>query len=207
MRSLTRTGSEVEAMRRVLLAILVVVWAVSAAMAQEPAEQSAKAATGITDRAAARVRAELTELEEEKVNCFSSIGEDAGWSATWIKWHDADRIIHISDRLRSKTELMDELRSGVRRNLVNVQYNHVFHIYGNGGDGTTVVITYTSTGEAMSMAGVRSVSEKNDLGIDVWYKQDGRWWFIVHPPGTGEPEPPSGEAAADEAPHHGGTKY
>jgi len=191
-------------MRRVLLLMLLVACMIGSVIAQEPAGNVTKPAKVLTEEAAKRVRTQLMALEEEKINCFSNVGQDAGWSATWIKWHDADGIIHVADRLRSKIELMDELQSGIRKNLINRQYNHVLHIYGDGGDGTTVVMSYTSSGGAMEMAGVRHSSMGGDLGIDVWYKQDGRWWFIVHPPGTGEPEPPSGEAAVDNTPHRGG---
>jgi len=191
-------------MRRVGLLVLLVVCVCGSVIAQESTGDVTKRSKEPTEEAAKRVRAELMALEEEKVNCFSNVGQDAGWSATWIKWHDADGIVHVSDRLRSKTELMDELQSGIRRNLVNHQYNHVLHVYGDGGDGTTVVMSYTTPGGAMEMAGVRHSSVGGGLGIDVWYKQDGRWWFIVHPPGTGEAEPPSGEAAVDSSPHGGG---
>jgi hypothetical protein len=184
-------------MRRVPLVLAVAVLATGFVRAQESTGAMPRATRELTADAAKRVRSELIELEKEKVNCFSSVGEDAGWSADWIKWHDADGIIHISDRLRSKAEVMDELRSGMRRNLVNIQTNHIFHIYGDGGDGTTVVETNSGPPGAMNMYGIRHASGPGGegLGIDVWYKQGGRWWFIAHCPGTGEPEPPTGESA------------
>ena len=188
-------------MRRILLSMLLSVSVIGFVNAQESTGDVTKRVKEVTVDAAKRMKAELMELEQQKVNCFSNVGEDAGWSADWIKWHDADGIIHISDRLRSKTELMDELRSGMRRNLVNQQSNHVFHIYGDGGDGTTVVMSMTSeSGNASNMYGIRHTSGPGgSLGIDVWYKQDGRWWFIVHCPGTGEPESPKGEAVSSNA--------
>lgn len=184
-------------MRRVPLVLVLAVLAVGFVRAQDSTGAAPGRMKELTADAAKRVKAEIMQLEQEKVNCFSHVGEDAGWSADWIKWHDADGIIHISDRLRSKTEVMDELRSGMRRNLINSQTNHVLHIYGDGGDGTTVVESNTSPGGAMNMYGIRRAAGPGGegLGIDVWYKQGGRWWFIVHCPGTGEPEPPTGEAA------------
>ena len=95
-------------MRRVVLLMLLVVCVFGSVIAQEPTGNMTKSSKGLTEEAAKRVRGQLMALEEEKVNCFSNVGQDAGWSATWIKWHDADGIIHVSDRLRSKAELMDE---------------------------------------------------------------------------------------------------
>jgi hypothetical protein len=190
----------VEAMRRIILSVLFVVSAIGLVRAQDSNGDMPRRMRELTADGIKKVKAELLDLEEQKVNCFSNVGEEAGWSADWIKWHDADAIIHLSERLRTKTELMDELRTGMRRNLLNEQFNHAFHIYGDGGDGTTVVMSMTGgpNGSGMNLYGIRHASGGGGggLGIDVWTKVDGRWWFIVHCPGTGEPEPRTGELPA-----------
>lgn len=184
-------------MRIIMLSVLFVVSAIGLVRAQESNGETPRRMGELTADGIKKVKAELSDLEKQKVNCFSFLGEEAGWSADWIKWHDAPAIIHLSERLRTRTELMDELRSGMRRNLLNEQFNHAYHIYGDGGDGTLVVMSMTGgpNGGGMNLYGIRHASGGGggSLGIDIWAKVNGRWWFIVHCPGTGEPEPPTGE--------------
>jgi hypothetical protein len=189
-------------MRKVLLPVLLAVSMIGFARTQESAGNAAQRVKELTADAVKRVKAQILALEEEKVNCYSIVGQNAGWSATWIKWHFADGLVHVSDRLRSKAELMDELQSGIRKNIINRQYNRVYHIYGDGGDGTTVVMSATAPGGVMDVAGIRHTSTGvgSGLSIDIWYKQDGRWWIIAQCFGSGEPEPFSGEATVDDTP-------
>jgi hypothetical protein len=147
----------------------------------------ARAQQETTGETAEQVRKVIMNFERQKQNCFSPIGEVINtWCADWVKWHDADGIVHYTDdRVRPKAELMDELRSGMRRNLMARQTGHVIHIYGDGDDGTTAVVTYEGEGGGVGMGAMYGIpinSGGHSLGIDVWQKVDGRWWFVVHCP-------------------------
>ena len=162
-------------MRRICLSVLLAASVVGLGKAQEQA----------TGDVAERVTKEILDIEQQKVNCFSNVGQLAGWSADWIKWHVADGEIHYTDRLRTKDEVMDELRTGMRRNINNVQYNNIVHVYGNGEDGTLAVVTNESKAGIIELYGIRHIGQGTGLGIDIWYRQAGRWWFIAHTPHGG----------------------
>ena len=162
-------------MRTIWLAALSAFLAAGLAGAQQQA----------TGDVAERVTKEILDIEQQKGNCFSSVGQLAGWSADWFKWHVADGEIHYTDRLRGKEEVMDELRTGMRRNINNVQYNNIVRVYGDGEDGTLAVVTNQSDSNIIELYGIRHVSKGTGLGIDIWYRQAGRWWFIAHTPHGG----------------------
>lgn len=133
-----------------------------------------------TGEVAERVKQEVLKLEEEKLEAFRSSATPENYTEEWVKRHDAANIVHVmpDGRMRSKDQLMAELRTGNRK-VYSLKYGpQDIRVYGNGGDGTVAVSTYLTEATVRVRDGKRS----NDsvTAIDVWYKQDGKWWFIVH---------------------------
>jgi hypothetical protein len=160
---------EGNAMRTLLLLMLLAVSSVSLAKAQE--------ATGETAR---KVEQEILQLEEEKLEAFRSTATPKNYCAEWVKNHDASNIVHVmpDGSVRSKDQLMAELRTGNRK-LYSLDYGpQEIRVYGNGEDGTTAVSTYVTKADIAMYGGKDSI--RSDMAVDVWYKQSGKWWFIVH---------------------------
>jgi hypothetical protein len=89
--------------------------------------------------------------------------------------------------MRSKEQLMAELRTGNRK-LYSLDYGpQDIRVYGNGEDGTTAVSTYLTKADIAMYGGKHSIH--SDMAVDVWLKQGGKWWFIVH---SVHPEAPKG---------------
>ena len=125
------------------------------------------------------VKKEVLKLEEEKLAAFQSTGTSNNICPDWVQNNDADSIVHInSDGTEdTKAGLLKDLQKR-NRVLHSLQYGpqHI-HIYGDGGNGTTAVTTY-STFDDIEVYGNRTKSEHH--AVDVWLKRDGKWWFIVH---------------------------
>jgi ketosteroid isomerase-like protein len=156
--------------RRITLPMLFVILLVGYAKAQEASGDAADA-----------VKKEILKLEEEKRACFLSTTSSNNYCADWIKNHDADGLVHVTGpeaRMRSKVELMNELKTGNRKLYRLNQHDHQVHVYGNGGDGTTAVVHYISD-TTIELYG-KGQSTIHASVTTVYYKQNGTWWTIVH---------------------------
>ena len=168
-------------MRYVLTALTVLLFVLSSVIGVRAQEASGETA--------AKVKQEILKLEQEKLGAFRSTGTTKNYCAGWVKSNDASQIVHVmpNGSVRSKDQLMAELRTGNRK-LYSLNYGpQDIRVYGNGGDGTTAVSTYLTTADIAMYGGQHSV--ESDLAVDVWYKQGGKWWFIVH---SVHPEAPKG---------------
>jgi hypothetical protein len=157
-------------MRRFLLSMLLVVSAFGVAKAQETTGPVADQATK-----------EVKQLENEKVQCFLSTAKGGSSCSDWIVKNYANEDLDISrlggePRRRSKSQVVDEIKSGQRKFLEFSQTIHVMNVYGNGGDGTTVVVTLTADGTSENNG---KHGEFDDFCVDIWYKQGGKWSLIL----------------------------
>ncbi len=140
------------------------------------------------------VKKEIQQLEEEKLKAFQSTGTDKNICADWVKANDAENIVHIN------ADGTDDTKAGLVKDLE--KRNRILHslhygpqnirVYGDGGNGTTAVTTY-STFDDIEVYGHRTNSEHHSL--DVWVKRDGKWWFVAH----SVHELPSAEAVKRQA--------
>ena len=125
------------------------------------------------------VKKEILKVEEEKLKAFQSTGTSKNICPDWVKANDAEGIVHINADGTDDTKagLVKDLEKG-NRVLHSLHYGpqHI-HVYGDGGEGTTAVTTY-STFDDIEVYGHRTNSEHHSL--DVWVKRDGKWWFVAH---------------------------
>lgn len=167
-------------MRRILLSMLFVISVCGIAKAQGttgPVAETTGPVVETTGPVADQAIKEAKQLEVEKVQCFQSTAKGGSNCADWIEKNYAREDLDITrlggePRRRSKAQVVDEIKSGQRKFLDFAQTIHVTNVYGNGGDGTTVVVTYTADGTSEN-AGKRGTFD--DFCIDVWYKQGGKW--------------------------------
>ncbi len=125
------------------------------------------------------VKKEILKLEAEKLKAFQSTATDKTICADWVKNFDAEKIVHINADGTDDTKegLMKDLEKG-NRILHSLRYGpQDIRVYGDGGNGTTAVTTY-STFDDIEVYGHRTNSEHHSL--DVWVKRDGKWWFVAH---------------------------
>jgi hypothetical protein len=125
------------------------------------------------------VKKEILKVEEEKLKAFQSTGTDKNICPDWVKENDAEGIVHINADGTDDTKagLVKDLEKG-NRILHSLHYGpQTIHVYGEGGNGTTAVTTY-STFDDIEVYGHRTKSEHHSL--DVWVKRDGKWWFVAH---------------------------
>lgn len=159
-------------MRRIICAMLLSVLVVGLARAQES-----------TGAVATAVIKQIKRLEHDKVQAFLSTTTSHDYCADWIRVHDAEGIDHTMEdgSRQTKAQVIAELQTGNRKLSKNDQYNHVYHVYGNGGSGTTVVVSYDSDAVLQYYGKtIRGLGE----GTDVWVNVNGKWWFVlnsVHP--------------------------
>ena len=126
---------------------------------------------------------QIKKLEHDKVQAFLSTATSHNYCADWIKEHDSEGIDHTMEdgSRQSKAQVLAELRTGNRKLSKNDQYDHIYHVYGNGGPGTTVVVSYDS--DAVLQYFGRTIRGLGE-GTDVWVNVNGKWWFVlnsVHP--------------------------
>jgi hypothetical protein len=176
------------AMRRLIFSIMLTVLMVSFAKAQET-----------TGNTAEEVKKEILKLEHEKVQALMANGPDC---ADWFVRHEADSDVRISGNgaKDTKAQAVTRMRTSQKRVFSLNQYDEQVHVYGNGGNGTTAVVSYLQVGtRAKEQEGKPSTddtkrSTTEGAGTDVWVKVDGQWWFVVH---TGYPRPPAGSAKSE----------
>lgn len=170
-------------MRNIIFSMLLAVSFVSFASAQET-----------TGSAAEDVKKEVLKLEHEKVQALITNGPEC---ADWFAHHEAENDVRISGNgsTDSKALAVTRMRTSQKRVFSLKQYDEQVHVYGNGGNGTTAVVSYLQTGtRAKEQEGKASTedtarSTTEGAGTDVWVKVDGQWWFVVH---SGYPRPPAG---------------
>jgi hypothetical protein len=153
-------------MRRILLSMLLAVSLVGFARAQE--------ATG--DKAE-EVKGQILKLKQEQDRAFDSTGTSNNYATDWAERYEADGLVHMTERLRNKTELLDELQNGKRKIITSKHYGHQFHVYGNGEDGTTVIVTYFID-VTLELDGKRTT--RHNFAVDTFVHQKGQWWCVVH---------------------------
>jgi hypothetical protein len=155
-------------MPRILLTILLAVSFVGLVEAQE--------ATGDT---AEKVKKEIIQLEHEKEKAYMSTTGSNPYAADWVARVDADDIAFFGQNGQTKTkaEHVAGFRSGKSKIYFIKEHDMHVRIYGNGGNGTTAVVTYLheSTGDHQ---GQRVTVVAN--GTDVFVKVDGAWRWVVH---------------------------
>jgi len=175
-------------MRRFIFSIMLAVLFVSSAKAQE---NSGKMAEG--------VKKEVLTLEHEKVQALMANGPQC---ADWFEHHEAESDVRISGNgsRDTKARAVARMRTSQKRVYSLNQYDELVHVYGDGGNGTTAVVSYLQTGtRAKEQEGKPSTDDTarlttEDAGTDVWVKVNGQWWFVVHNvyprPPVGSPKPP-----------------
>jgi hypothetical protein len=126
------------------------------------------------------VKKEIIKLEEDKLRAFQSTGTSHNFCPDWVKSYDAEGIVHINadGTEDTKAGLMSDVQNGNRK-LLAVRYGpQNIRVYGDGGNGTTAVTTY-STLYDIEVYGKQSRSEEHHV-VDVWVNREGKWWFVVH---------------------------
>jgi ketosteroid isomerase-like protein len=155
-------------MRRVFSAIFLTVSLAGFANAQE--------ATG---KVAEQVKSEILKLEQEKEKAMTSTTSANNYAADWVERVDADDIAFTNPYgMYTKAEVVAQFRAGKHKTYtVKASDNHV-RVYGNGGDGTTAVITYINESDGTHTGQQRSPIKTR--GTDVFVKIDGKWRWVVH---------------------------
>lgn len=175
-------------MRRFIFCIMLAVSFASFAKAQETSGKTAE-----------DVKKVVLKLEHEKVQALVANGPEC---ADWFEHHEAESDVRISGNgsRDTKARAVARMRTSQKRVYSLNQYDELVHVYGDGGNGTTAVVSYLQTGtRAKEQEGKPSTddtarSTTEGAGTDVWVKVDGQWWFVVH---SGYPRPPAGSAKSD----------
>ena len=129
-----------------------------------------------TGNAAEQVKKEIINLETEKLPNILAKGSVA---ADWFDRIDADGIVHVrSDgSIVTKAQALAKIRSGEQKLRSNQQHGHQVHVYGDGGNGTTAVISYF---DFATVERFGSVNTHHGVVTDVFVKVDGAWRRVVH---------------------------
>ena len=153
-------------MGRILLSMLLAVSCAGFAKAQQLAGEPAE-----------KIKAELLKFKEEQDKAFDSTGTSHNYAEEWATRHEADGLVHLTDRLRGKTELVDELATTRRKIISSKHYGHQFHIYGTGENGTGAVVTYWADA-TVEIEGKRT--SDHAFCVDTLVKSGGQWYVVVH---------------------------
>jgi hypothetical protein len=129
-----------------------------------------------TGSAAEQVKKEIINLETEKL---PNILQKSSVAADWFNRIDADGIVHVrSDgTLVTKAQALAEIRSGEQKLRSNKQSGHQVHVYGDGGNGTTAVVSYF---DFATVERSGSLNTHHGVVTDVFVKLDGSWRRVVH---------------------------
>lgn len=152
-------------MRRIVLAVLLML---------SPGLIRAQETTGPV---AERIKQELLKLKLEQDKAFDSTSSTHNIAPEWAQKYESEGLVHYTNRLRNKAELVDELRTRKRNIISSKHYGHQFHVYGDGGDGTTVIVTYF-VDVIMELDGKRI--NHHSFAVDTFVHQKGQWWCAVH---------------------------
>jgi hypothetical protein len=153
---------------RILLFVLLVIFSVSSVGAQE--------ASGPT---AERVKKEIMQLEQEKIKALLSTTSTKNYAAEWFDRVYVDDIDHSSatGTVKDKAQLVAEFRTGNHRTYRDDQYNWHIRVYGDGNNGTTVVVNYVASSD-VERNGHRAAN--TDACSDVFVKLNGAWRMVLH---------------------------
>jgi hypothetical protein len=156
-------------MRRVWIAMLLVLLSAGFASAQESsAEKAAKDQKAID---------EVTKIEKDKIPLLVTSGPAA---ADWFDSHNADDLAYQDPDagVLTKAQVSAELRAGTRKPSSIKQYGHRVRVYG---DGNVAVVTYLGdvTGKK-DKTGKTLTFVSHEATTDVWVKQDGTWKRVGH---------------------------
>ena len=167
-------------MRRIFLTILLPVLAVGFVRAQEATGEKAE-----------QVKKEILKFQQEEIQALASSTSSNNYAPEWLERVDADDIDYIdsSGVFKTKAEVIAGFRSGKHLTLAVRQSNVHVRVYGNGGNGTTVVVTSLfesdhplNDGRGMASLGVPhgQIFTITANATDVYLKIDGQWRWIVH---------------------------
>jgi hypothetical protein len=150
-------------MRAIYLAALLVVSFGGTIKAQE-----------MTGAKAEEVKKEIVKLEEDKVPIIMKGGPAA---VEWFDNLDADDIAYLSGSRgeRTKADILDEWRSGVRTMLNTRHYDFHVRVYDNG---NTAVVTYRASGTSQFKG--KAARNYHEMGSEVLVKQNGKWRAVAH---------------------------
>jgi ketosteroid isomerase-like protein len=155
-------------MRGILLTALLVVSSTTFVKAQE--------ATG---PAAEQVKKEILALEHEKERAFVSTTSGRNYAVEWLEAIEADDIAFTNPYgVYTKDKHIAQVRAGHHKTYSVRGSDFHVRVYGSGGNGTTAVVTYINQSDGTHTGQVRSAIKTR--GTDVFYKNDGKWRWIVH---------------------------
>ena len=159
-------------MRRILMAILLGIGLVGIAYAQE--------ATG---EVAEQVKREILEMEEQKMRAFTSTTSGKNYAGDWLERVGADDMAWSmpDGSFITKAEMVAQFRTGKKVYSITPTDRHI-RVYGNGGNGTTAVVTYQQMADSTGLGpGGKGPHFMNKLrATDVFVKMDGQWRWVVH---------------------------
>lgn len=154
-------------MRTILLATLVAALLVGVAKAQEAVGETAEEVTKA-----------ILKLEAEKVHAVRSTVGSNSYMADWFDHIMVKEVAQTGadGKILTKAQWINGWRSPRHKMLSIRQFDHRVKVYGNGGDGTTVIVTFINDVS-------REVSGKQDYlhsrATDVWVKMDGVWRIVA----------------------------
>ena len=163
-------------------------WRILVSMVMVPMLASFVKAQEASGEAAEKVKKQIDDLEQERIR---AILESQSSYLAWHKRYDADEIVHVvpDGTVETKAQLMAEVAKGERKMYALKSSSQRVRVYGDGGDGTTAVVTYISEG-TIDLHGQRSSNRR--AAIDVWVKQGGQWYVAVH---SVHPVPPEAHSS------------
>lgn len=155
-------------MPRIFLFILTVIFVAGPVHAQE--------ATGPV---AEKVKKEIMQLEQEKITALLSTTSTKNYAAEWFDRVYVDDIDHSSSAgiVKNKAQLLTEFRTGNHRTFRDDQYDWHIRVYGDGENGTTVVVNYVASSD-VERNGKRAANK--DACSDVFVKLSGAWRMVLH---------------------------
>jgi ketosteroid isomerase-like protein len=155
-------------MRGILSTVLLTILLVGFAKSQE--------ATGAV---AEQVKKEIIALEQEKERAFMSTTSGHNYSVEWLEAIEADDIAFTNPYgVYTKEKHISQVRAGQHKTYSVKGTDLHVRAYGDGGNGTTAVVTYLNESDGTHTGQTRSPIKTR--GTDVFYKADGKWRWIVH---------------------------
>jgi hypothetical protein len=134
-----------------------------------------------TGKVAEQVKAEIIQFEhEEELAMMSSTSTTNNYAADWVQRVDADDIAFTNPYgVYTKAELVAQFREGKHKTYSAKAADLHVRVYGNGGDGTTAVVTYINASDGTHTGQAERTAIKT-RGTDVFIKVDGQWRWVVH---------------------------
>ena len=154
-------------MRTMLLATLVAALLVGLAKAQEAAGETAE-----------QVTKAILKLEVEKVKAVQSTVGSSPYMADWFDHVMVNEVAYTGadGKVLTKAQWIDGWRSPQHKMLSIHQFDHRVKVYGDGGDGTTVVVTFIND---VSREVGRKQDSLHSRATDVWVKMDAAWRVVA----------------------------